>query len=316
MSKPLPHAAAPVEVLSGLIERVTFHSLETGFCVLRVKARGHRDLVTVVGHAAIISAGEWVTASGEWVNDATHGLQLRARFLKTSEPTSREGIERYLGSGLIRGIGPVYAKRLVALFGTDVFDVIEASPQRLREVGASWCWWVGPRPCATRQNGILGPSSGSGRARDRKGPRRAASGARTMHDVQSGASSRSVADGGLKLKPFIAPTLSLSRQVGPCEVVAFVEQRRAQALGAGISEAVAHVQTGHMPDELAIRGCSLERSRSDHGREGQVPGSHLAQELVEKRGCDLEVLQACLLSTHAFGSAYRQRSCRLEANER
>lgn len=136
-------ASAPTEVLSGLIERVTFHSAESGFCVLRVKARGHRDLVTVVGHAAIISAGEWVTASGEWVNDATHGLQLRARFLKTSEPTSREGIERYLGSGLIRGIGPVYAKRLVALFGTDVFDVIEASPARLREVGG-----IGPKRMA------------------------------------------------------------------------------------------------------------------------------------------------------------------------
>ena len=140
---PLPSADAPTEVLSGLIERVTFHSNESGFCVLRVKARGHRDLVTVVGHAAIISAGEWVTASGEWINDATHGLQLRARFLKTTEPTSREGVERYLGSGMIRGIGPVYAKRLVALFGTDVFDVIEASPERLREVGG-----IGPKRMA------------------------------------------------------------------------------------------------------------------------------------------------------------------------
>ena len=61
------------EVLAGLVERVTFHNLENGFCVLRTKARGHRDLVTVVGHAAMVGPGEWITASGEWVNDRTHG---------------------------------------------------------------------------------------------------------------------------------------------------------------------------------------------------------------------------------------------------
>lgn len=122
------------EVLAGLVERVTFHSTETGFCVLRIKARGHRDLVTTIGHAAIISAGEWVTASGEWTNDHTHGLQFRARFLKASTPSSIEGIEKYLGSGMIRGIGPTYAKRMVKLFGKDVFDIIEAAPERLREV--------------------------------------------------------------------------------------------------------------------------------------------------------------------------------------
>jgi len=122
------------EVLSGLAERVTFHSQESGFCVLRVKARGHRDLITVVGHAAMISAGEWITASGDWVTDRTHGLQFRAKFLKTSEPSSLEGIEKYLGSGMIRGIGPVYAKRMVKMFGKDVFDLIEAEPERLKEV--------------------------------------------------------------------------------------------------------------------------------------------------------------------------------------
>jgi exodeoxyribonuclease V alpha subunit len=84
------------EVLAGAVERVTFHNAETGFCVLRVKARGHRDLATVVGHAATISAGEWITASGYWVNDRTHGQQFKARFLRTSAPSSVEGIERYL----------------------------------------------------------------------------------------------------------------------------------------------------------------------------------------------------------------------------
>ncbi len=122
------------EVLAGSVDRVTFHSDESGFCVLRVKARGHRELVTVVGHAATVSAGEWITASGEWVNDRTYGPQFRSRFLKANAPTSNEGIERYLGSGMIRGIGPVYAKKLVRAFGANVFDVIEADPERLREV--------------------------------------------------------------------------------------------------------------------------------------------------------------------------------------
>src|SRR6188472_1717208 len=126
---------AKMELLAGLVERVTFHNPDNGFCVLRLKARGHRDLVTTVGHAAMISAGEWVTASGEWTNDRTHGQQFRARFLKTSAPSSLEGIEKYLGSGMIRGIGPVYARRMVRMFGQDVFDVIEASPERLREIG-------------------------------------------------------------------------------------------------------------------------------------------------------------------------------------
>ena len=122
------------EVLAGAVERVTFHSEESGFCVLRIKARGHRELVTVVGHAAAVAAGEWITASGEWVNDRTFGPQFRSRFLKATAPTSTEGIERYLGSGMIRGIGPVYAKKLVRAFDDHVFDIIETDPERLREV--------------------------------------------------------------------------------------------------------------------------------------------------------------------------------------
>ena len=134
MTTPPPSVQPDREVLAGIVERVTFHNAESGFCVLRVKARGHRELVTIVGHAAAIAAGEWVTAAGEWVNDRTHGQQFKARFMKTSAPTTAEGIERYLGSGMIRGIGPVYAKKLVRGFGEAVFDVIEAAPDRLREV--------------------------------------------------------------------------------------------------------------------------------------------------------------------------------------
>ena len=123
-----------IEVLAGLVDRVTFHNPDNGFCVLRVKARGQRDLITITGHAAIISAGELVQASGSWINDRTHGVQFRASFLKVTAPTTVEGIEKYLGSGMIRGIGPVYAKKLVRAFGEAVFDIIEQEPPRLREV--------------------------------------------------------------------------------------------------------------------------------------------------------------------------------------
>ena len=122
------------EVLAGLVDRVTFHNSESGFCVLRVKARGQRDPITVIGHAAMISAGEFVQASGGWINDRTHGVQFRAAFLKATAPTTIEGIEKYLGSGMIRGIGPVYAKKLVRAFGDAVFEVIAQEPGRLREV--------------------------------------------------------------------------------------------------------------------------------------------------------------------------------------
>ena len=98
------------KVLAGLIERVTFHNAENGFCVLRTKARSHRDLVTVVGHAASISAGEWITASGEWINDRAQGQQFQRLFPKTSTPSSIDGIDKYLGSGMILDIGSVYAR--------------------------------------------------------------------------------------------------------------------------------------------------------------------------------------------------------------
>ena len=139
MTSRFQSASAPTEVLAAMVERVTFHNPESGFCVLRLKARGHRDLITATGHVPAINAGEFVQLSGVWITDRTHGLQFRAGFLKASPPTTLEGIERYLGSGMIRGIGPVYAKALTRKFGVDVFDVIEAAPERLREVSG-----VGP----------------------------------------------------------------------------------------------------------------------------------------------------------------------------
>ena len=135
-----PRTSTPTEVLAGLVERVTFHNEENDFCVLRVKARGQRDLITVLGHAAMISAGEFVQAGGSWINDRTHGVQFRASFLKAAAPTTIEGIEKYLGSGMIRGIGPV-CPNVECTFYETVFDIsveeptAKKSPPRNERVG-------------------------------------------------------------------------------------------------------------------------------------------------------------------------------------
>ncbi len=135
-----------LESLHGSIERVTFHSEESGFCVLRVQARGHRDLVTVVGSAPAVAPGEYVEGVGTWVRDPTHGLQFRARELRIVPPSTVQGIEKYLASGMVRGIGPHFAKRLVAAFGERVFDVIERDPGRLLELPG-----IGPK----RMRGVV-----------------------------------------------------------------------------------------------------------------------------------------------------------------
>ncbi|HKU25740.1 MAG TPA: helix-hairpin-helix domain-containing protein, partial [Candidatus Sulfotelmatobacter sp.] len=129
-----PDDASEREPLAGLVERVTFHNPDNGFCVLRVKVRGHHELVTLLGAAPSVAAGEYIQASGTWETHRDHGRQFRATFLRVTPPTSAEGMEKYLGSGLIKGIGPIFAQRLVAAFHDTVFDVIESTPHRLCEV--------------------------------------------------------------------------------------------------------------------------------------------------------------------------------------
>src|SRR5690606_14741586 len=114
----------PKSSLSGTVERITFHSEDTGFAVLRVKVKGEQDPVTVIGKLPSVSVGEFLTAEGDWVMDPAHGRQLKASLIRTSPPDSLEGIEKFLGSGLIKGIGPVYAKKLVERFGKEVLAVI------------------------------------------------------------------------------------------------------------------------------------------------------------------------------------------------
>ena len=122
------------ESLSGLIERVTFFNEDTGFSVVKVKVKGQREPVTVLGTLASVSAGEWVTAQGHWIQDREFGLQFRAEILTSTPPTSREGIEKYLGSGMVKGIGPVYAKKLVKKFGEAIFEIIETQSARMEEI--------------------------------------------------------------------------------------------------------------------------------------------------------------------------------------
>jgi exodeoxyribonuclease V alpha subunit len=131
----LQQSSAPPESLTGIVERVTFFNEENGFAVLKVKSRAHREEVTVVGIVPAVSPGEFLTAEGRWVQDRQFGMQFKAELLKSTPPSTREGIEKYLGSGLVKGIGPVYARKLVAKFGEQIFDIIENYSIRLEEVG-------------------------------------------------------------------------------------------------------------------------------------------------------------------------------------
>jgi exodeoxyribonuclease V alpha subunit len=122
------------ETLRGLVERVTFHTEESGACVLKVRPDAGGETVTVLGKTPRVVAGERVEAAGCWVHNAEYGRQFKAEQLRLSPPESRDGLTRYLGSGLIDGIGPKYAKRIVDKFGAEVFDIIEHTSARLEEV--------------------------------------------------------------------------------------------------------------------------------------------------------------------------------------
>ncbi|MDA3798833.1 MAG: ATP-dependent RecD-like DNA helicase [Kiritimatiellae bacterium] len=124
----------PEDQIEGSVERVTFHSEESGFCVLRAKVRGHRELVTVIGKLPAIVAGEFISATGDWIVDKQHGRQFKADHIKNTPPSSLKGIEKFLSSGLIKGIGPKYAERLVEHFGKDVYDIMECNSAKLEEV--------------------------------------------------------------------------------------------------------------------------------------------------------------------------------------
>lgn len=120
-----------MEKLAGTVERVVFHSEDSGFTVLRLRVQDRREPVTVTGHLATVSTGEFVECVGAWNNDKTYGLQFKAGELSVVPPATTEGIEKYLASGMVKGVGRYFAKTLVDAFGEEVFTVIEKDPNRL-----------------------------------------------------------------------------------------------------------------------------------------------------------------------------------------
>ena len=138
-----------MDTLTGAVERITFYNAENGYTVLRLRpdrrvpGLSREGLVTVVGHLPDLTPGESVSLQGRWKQHPRFGLQFVAEDCQRVLPASAEGIRRYLGSGLVRGIGPRLAERIVAHFGTDTLRVLDEQPQRLREVPA-----IGPKRAA------------------------------------------------------------------------------------------------------------------------------------------------------------------------
>ena len=124
-----------LEYLQGQIERITYTNEENGYTVARVKVRGRRNLVTVVGNITSPLAGQVLKMKGEWTEHPKFGEQFKAVFCECSVPATSAGIQRYLGSGLIKGIGPVMAKCIVSRYGDQTLDVIDKEADRLIEVG-------------------------------------------------------------------------------------------------------------------------------------------------------------------------------------
>lgn len=129
------HQADAPDTLRGTVERVTFHSEESGYCILKVAPENRPGaLVTVIGNAPRVAPGELLDATGTWERHREHGEQFKAASLNLRRPDTLEGIERYLGSGLIDGIGPAYAKRIIAKFGRAALDIIENESAKLEQV--------------------------------------------------------------------------------------------------------------------------------------------------------------------------------------
>lgn len=117
-----------------VVERITYQNPENGYTVLKAAVKGYDDLVTVVGSLLDVSVGSVLLIQGDWKLDAKYGRQFIAESWEETMPATIYGIEKYLGSGLIKGVGPKFVKRIVAMFGTDTITVIEDTPDRLLEV--------------------------------------------------------------------------------------------------------------------------------------------------------------------------------------
>ena len=122
------------DTLRGVIERITYHNEENGYTVAQLTPDGASYTVPVIGAMLGINVGESVLLTGTWSSHPQYGRQFKAEQVRTVLPATIAGLEKYLGSGLIKGIGPVTAKRIVRKFGLDTLRVIEETPARLREV--------------------------------------------------------------------------------------------------------------------------------------------------------------------------------------
>ncbi|MCA9869245.1 MAG: AAA family ATPase, partial [Anaerolineae bacterium] len=123
-----------MQTLEGVLERLTFHNEETGYTVARLVPDGKDYEVTVVGNMLGVTVGEHVRIEGEWTVHAQHGRQFKVDRYTTVLPATAAGIEKYLGSGLVKGVGPVTAKRIVRKFGADTLRIIDEDPDQLHGV--------------------------------------------------------------------------------------------------------------------------------------------------------------------------------------
>ena len=123
-----------METLQGILERIVYENPDTGYTVGRLSARDHAELITVVGNLASINPGESLLLQGEWVDNAKYGRQFQIEKYETILPANVVGLRKYLGSGLIKGIGPKMAGLIVRKFGMDTMDVIENEPEKLARV--------------------------------------------------------------------------------------------------------------------------------------------------------------------------------------
>jgi exodeoxyribonuclease V alpha subunit len=124
----------PLEHLQGIVERVTYHAEDSGYTIARLKISGMRDLITIVGRFPDIHAGQTLSLAGSWREHPKYGQQFQVVHAQEMKPATLTGLEKYLGSGLIKGIGPMTAKRIVTHFGLDTLDIIEQSCSRLLEI--------------------------------------------------------------------------------------------------------------------------------------------------------------------------------------
>ena len=124
----------PATLLRCVVERITYQNPENGYSVLKVKVKGYNDLVTLVGNLLEVPVGSVLLCRGEWKVDKRYGSQFVAATWEETMPATVYGIEKYLGSGLVKGIGPRFARAIVQRFGTETIDIIETEIERLYEV--------------------------------------------------------------------------------------------------------------------------------------------------------------------------------------